>query len=102
MRVIGIHPIEARQPVHLVEVEAQLDDMPIVWESITQPLADKEQSYWQVPYDELKVPDVTWRWCFLFHFLDLARPLASHVGDLELPAPTPVPEHLRFVRYEEP
>jgi hypothetical protein len=102
MRVLGVHPIEARQPVHLVEFEANLEDMPIVWESITQSLKDKDQSYWQVPYDERKVPNVNWRWCFFFHYLDLSRPLSSHVGDLELPEPTPTPEHLGFARYEEP
>ena len=102
MRILGIHPIEARQPVHLVEIEAQLNDMPIVWESITQPIAGKDQSHWQAPYDERKVPNLNWRWCFFFHFLDLARPLSSHTGDLALPQPTPVPDHLRFVQYEEP
>jgi hypothetical protein len=102
MRVIGIHPIKAREPVHLVELEAQLQDMPIDWPSITQVVEGRDQSYWQVPYDERKVPKLNWRWCFFFHYLDPSRPLSSKHGDLALPRETPVPEHLRFVEYEEP
>jgi len=57
MRVLGIHPIEAREPVHLVEIEAQLGDMPIDWSAITQPIEGRDRSYWQAPYDERKVPN---------------------------------------------
>jgi len=102
MRVLGIHPIEAREPVHLVEIEAQLGDMPIDWSAITQPIEGRDRSYWQAPYDERKVPNYNWRWCFFFHFLDRSRPLSTGLGELTLPPETPVPEHLHFCRYEEP
>ena len=102
MRVVGVHPVEARQPVHLIELEAQIEDMPIVWDSITQSIAGRDPNYWQVPYDEQKVPEKNWHWCFFFHYLDQSRPLLSHSGFLALPPETPVPEHLRFMHYEEP
>ena len=102
MRVVGVHPIEARQPVHLLELEAQIEDMPIDWSSITQSVAGRDESYWQVPYDEQMVPGRAWHWCFFFHYLDQSRPLSSQSGDLALPLETSVPDHLRFMRYEEP
>jgi hypothetical protein len=102
MRVVGVHPVEARQPVHLIELEAQLEDMPIDWPSITQSLEGRDSSYWQVPYDEHTVPGRNWHWCFFFHYLDVSRPLSSQSGDLPLPAASPAPDHLRFMRYEEP
>lgn len=30
------------------------------------------------------------------------RPLRSFVGDLALPPESPIPSHLRFIKYEEP
>ena len=102
MRVVGIHPISAREPVHLIEVEVAASELPVEWGEVTQPIEGRDQSYWQVPYDERELHGSNGRWCFFFHYLNLSRPLSSHVGDLKLPEPTPIPNHLRFMQYEEP
>ena len=102
MRVVGIHPISAREPVHLIEVAVASGDLPIDWGAITQPLEGRDQSYWQVPYDERLLEGPEGHWCFFFHYLDNSRPLSSATGDLPLPPETPVPDRLRFIAYEEP
>lgn len=102
LRVLGVHPVEAAEPVHLVEIQLSIDVASFDWGTLTQQLPDKEQSYWQVPYDERPVPGASDRWCFFFHYLDVSRPLASDHGPLALPPESPVPDYLRFVRYEEP
>ena len=102
MRVIGVHSIAAREPVHLIELEVDPGDAEVEWGAITQPLDGQDRSYWQVPYDERPVPSASGHWCFFFHYLDDKRPLSTALGDLPLPVETPVPPRLRFVQYEEP
>jgi hypothetical protein len=102
VRVIGVHPVHASEPVHLIEVEfAEIDDE-IDWMSFTQPLDGQDRSYWQVPYDERPVPGTSNRWCFFFHYLDRSRGMDSFTGTLPLPPETPIPNHLRFMAYEAP
>ena len=100
--VLGVHRVKASEPVHLIEVTVGQAVESIDWCSFTQPLEGKDQTYWQVPYNEREVPGRSGNWCFFFHYLDLSRPMSSFAGDLHLPAETPIPAHLRFVRYEEP
>ena len=102
VRVLGVHPISAREPVHLIELEVTGAISELDWVSVTQPLDARDSSYWQVPYDERAVPGREGHWCFFFHYLDLARPLQSNLGPLLLPRESPLPSHLRFIRYEEP
>ena len=102
MRVVGIHPIVAREPVHLVEVEVASGELPVEWAAITQPVEGCDQSYWQVPYDERELDGSKGRWCFFFHYLDLSQPFLSPSGNIPLPPETPLPERLRFINYEEP
>jgi hypothetical protein len=100
--VIGLHLIKAREPVHLLEVDLSGFEGEIDWRGFTQPLAGFDSSYWQVPYDERPVPGSDGHWCFFFHYLDLGQPLQTPAGVLTLPSETPVPPHLRFIRYEQP
>ena len=86
----------------LIEVEVDPPDAEIDWSAVTQPLADEPSSNWQVPFDERPSGAESGRWSFFFHFLDVNRPLQSEVGDLTLPAPTPIPDHLQSVVYEVP
>ena len=77
----------------------------IDWASITQPTSGKDQSYWQVPYDErdLGTSSAGKRMAvFFFHYLQLDRPFESAYGQLMFPEPTPLPERLNFVDYESP
>jgi hypothetical protein len=100
--VLGVHPVKAREPVHLIEIELLADASHVDWRSFTQPFEGRDRSYWQVPYGEQPVPDRPNSWCFFFHYLDTSRPLQSFAGDLVLPEETPVPPSLSFIKYEEP
>ena len=102
VRVLGVHPVKAREPVHLVEIELLADASQVDWCSFTQPFEGRERSYWQVPYDEQPVPGRPNNWCFFFHYLDTSRPLQSFAGDLPLPQVTPLPPTLSSIKYEEP
>jgi hypothetical protein len=101
-RIVGVHPIKAREPVHLVELEILGHAHDIDWASFTQPIEGKDHSYWQVPYDERPLPDRPNHWCFFFHYLDLQKPMRSCAGDLQVPMAEPLPSHLAFIKYEEP
>jgi hypothetical protein len=115
--VLGIHPIdEAPDPCHLVEI--QLDGDPgerLDLRAVTQE-AEPPGTSWQTPSGEHRL-DPTGssgrplddddaaalappaRAAFFFHYLRLDRPLLTPAGPLQLPAPTPRPARLRWLRY---
>ena len=97
-RVIGIHPITADEPVHLVELEVDADDFD--FGEVTQETPGQPHSNWQVAYDERELGAN--RFAFFFHYLDLSRPLLTPIGPLPLPPESPVPEHLQDIEYEQP
>ena len=47
MRIIGVHPIEASEPCHLIEVKF-LQPNEIDWSEFTQELPDQDRENWQV------------------------------------------------------
>ena len=102
--IIGIHPIEADEPVHLFDllVEGDTDDFDIG--NVTQEVAGQPKSNWQAPYDErvLEESDRKIRYAFFFHYLDLKKPLITPAGSLSLPTPTGKPAHLKDIEYESP
>jgi hypothetical protein len=104
VRIIGIHPIEADEPVHLIEllVEGDVEDFDIG--ELTQEMAGQPKMNWQAPYDDrlLEASEEKARYAFFFHYLDPKRPLLTSHGSLPLPKPTTVPEHLRDIEYEPP
>ena len=103
VRVLGVHPIAAQVPVHLVEIELIGVSHKVDWGSFTQPMPGSSQDPWQVPYDERPVPGDPGPWCFFFHYLDPKyKPLRSFAGDSSLPPESPIPSHLPFIKYEEP
>ena len=86
---------------------------------VTQPIAGRTESEWQVAYDErfldsagrnpvdAPIPghcpaggDV--RVAFFFHYIDVGRPLSTPWGDVPLPAMTDRPDRLAFMVYEPP
>jgi len=96
VEILGVHPILAKQPVHLVHVVTTHQFENVDWCKFTQPRFDLPNDSWQVPYDERlleSLPDGRARVVFFFHYLDIARPLLTPAGLLPLPAPTPVPAH---------
>lgn len=42
------------------------------------------------------------RWVFFFHSLNFQYPLATPLGPISLPQPTPLPGHLSEIEYEAP
>ncbi len=103
-RVIGIHPITADEPVHLVELEIVVNTEDFNFGEITQELQDQPRSNWQTVYDlrELEGESGRTRFVFFFHYLDTTRSLLSPVGPLDLPPESPVPEYLQGFEYEQP
>lgn len=99
-KVIGVHPIPAEEPVHLIELKIEGDPDDFDLDQVTQEVPGIPKSDWQVPYDERKTGEN--RIAFFFHFLDFEKPLLSPVGPLLLPLETPVPNHLQEIEYEQP
>jgi hypothetical protein len=103
-KIIGVHPIEADEPVHVIDlfVEGDTDDFDIG--EVTQEVAGQPKSNWQAPYDErvLEELDGKIRYAFFFHYLDLTKPLITPAGSIPLPKPTNKPEHLNDMEYESP
>jgi hypothetical protein len=102
MRAVGVHPVDASEPVHLIEVYIAPGQSVLDWPSVTQPGDNPDRSYWQAAWDEQQVPGSPDHWCFFFHYLDPSRPLETNLGPLALPPASPLPAHPRFIRYEEP
>jgi hypothetical protein len=99
-RVIGIHPVSAEEPVHLVELEIEGEASDFDFGLITQEVPEQPRSDWQTAYDERELANN--RFAFFFHYLDTAKPLSSPLGMLPLPPESPLPEHLRGVEYIQP
>lgn len=116
---VGVHPVEAPEPCHLVEIAVEGVESPFDMGDVTQPVDGRPRSEWQVPWDEhfldssgTRVLDSSrpdspptgrdLRVAFFFHHLDLDRPLNTPWGLLRLPRPTMRPARLEFMRYEAP
>jgi hypothetical protein len=102
VRIIGVHPIMARESCDLIEVGFHGDPGGFAWDSVTQESPGQPEFNWQVAYDETPLNDDGTRWAFFFHYLDVLRPLLTSVGPLDLPARSPLPSHLQHLEYEEP
>jgi hypothetical protein len=118
LQVLGVHPVEqAPDPCYLVELRVGPGLPALDLTAITQPTAGLPGNGWQAPVDaRLLDADGTGgqplepgaaravappaRLAFFFHFLQLDRPLLTPLGPLRLPAPTPRPARLGFMRYE--
>lgn len=101
-RIIGIHPVVAAEPCHLIEVEINDQGKQFNWATVTQEDSEQPRSNWQVAYDETPLDNEGTRWAFFFHYLDISRPLLTSAGSLDLPTPTPLPRRLEYMKYVEP
>jgi len=103
-KIIGVHPIPADEPVHLIEFLVEGDGKDFDIGEVTQEDKAQPKSNWQVPYDErlLDETDGTARWAFFFHYLDFSKPLLTPFGSVPLPKPTQAPAHLQGIEYESP
>jgi hypothetical protein len=97
----GVHPVEAPEPCHLIEAELTQGDS-FDWGNVTQEVPGQPRTNWQVPWDERPLDKAETRWVFFFHYLDLERPLLTPESPVELPAETPLPQHLTGIEYESP
>ena len=86
--------------LHLIEIEVEPSESQVDWIAITQPIAGKPSSVWQVPWDERSTGEG--RWAFFLHFVQVNQPLQTSIGPVQLPAPTPIPPHLASVEYHLP
>ena len=104
VRIVGVHPVEADEPVYLVEVEVEGPVGEFDFGAVTQELSGQPQGNWQTAYDEREMGRESdrVRFAFFFHDLDTAKPLLTPHGAIDLPLATPVPGHLRAIEYEQP
>lgn len=117
-----MYPVDAPEPVHLIEVLLRRLDAPIDLAEFAQPSETQSPDNWQAAYDERilstdgehvlwnpwvdSVPDEAWigdvRMTFFMHYLDERASLTTPFGDVALPVPSPLPERLASIRYEAP
>ena len=101
-RIIGIHPVNAPDPCHLIEVQITPSNQEFDWSSVTQEIEGEPNINWQVPWDEQELDASNGQWIFFFHYLNLSKPLITPDGPKILPKTTVIPEHLKNIEYEEP
>jgi hypothetical protein len=102
--VVGVHPIAAVEPCHLVEILVEGAGEQLDFGGITQELKGQPRSNWQVAYDEQILEERLghFRCAFFFHYLNLATPLHTPLGLVSLPKETPTPGHLSHMKYDAP
>jgi len=102
--IIGVHAIEAEEPVHLIELELSGDVDNFDFDDVTQTVPGQPRDNWQAAYDEreIKSPTKYRRFSFYFHYLDSSLPLITPFGEIAIPVTTPLPAHLASLRYESP
>ena len=119
IEVVGVYPVQAPERCHLVELLVHKADVEFDIGSITQEVRGQPKENWQVPWDEhflehdkervinSENPDsppaqTKFRVVFFFHHLKLSLPLKTALGDIDLPAPSAMPERLEYIQYEQP
>jgi hypothetical protein len=122
IKVIGVYPVKADEPVHLVEVSVLGAQGIFNVGDFTQEIPDQPRENWQSPYmeqilsasgDEVLADDYEaskrpelWRGdmrlAFFFHYLDFERPLGTPFGEVQLPAESELPERFSMLVYERP
>jgi len=121
MRVepIGIYPIEAPEPCHLIELWLRDVNGEVNFSAFIQATPGQPSENWQAAYDEWLLSDDgttgelapvpgpvsaagDLRVAFFFHYLDESRPLQSPCGTVYLPAASQLPTRLSFIEYGPP
>jgi hypothetical protein len=122
VEVVGVYPVEAPEPCHLIEVIVRGSTGRFDIGAFTQRDANLPEDEWQVPYDERLLDplgeSVAWdpwdgpgdgtvwegdvRLAFFLHYVDLDSPLVTPFGDVPPPAPRERPVRLAAMVYEEP
>lgn len=102
--ITGVHEIEADEPVHLIEIEVDGDVESFDFSDITQETPDQPKDNWQCAYDDREIdsPTSKRRFAFFFHYLDFRLPLLTSFGEVAIPDPSPLPERLADIEYDQP
>ena len=122
IEIIGIYPVEAPEPVHLIELWVRGAQGVFNVGDFTQELPTQPWENWQTAYDEQildaagsriltasfeaeQKPEL-WhgdiRMLFFFHYLESQRPLRTPFGEVQLPPASALPARLSMIRYEPP
>ena len=122
IEIIGVYPVQAPEPVHLIELWVRGAQGIFRFGDITQETSGRPQDNWQVPYaeqilnpsgdavaaSEFHTEDHPELWqgdmrmVFFFHYLDPQRPIRTPFGEVRVPAPSAFPPRLSMIRYEPP
>lgn len=115
--LIGIYPIDAPEPCHLLELQISDALGEIDLSEVTQPVQDQPRENWQVPFDEVWLTpsgdaEVSGAFCqprgrelrlaFYFHHLSTSAPLLTPCGPIDIPPETAKPSRLSFLQYDAP
>jgi hypothetical protein len=100
-KIIGVHPVDSEEPVHLIELLVEGDVEDFDFGEVTQEVAGQPRMNWQAAYDErvLEESEGKARFAFFFHYLDLEKPLLTSFGSLAIPKTTNVAAHLQDIQY---
>lgn len=104
IKIIGVHPIKSIELCHLLEISIINPGQDFDWMKITQHIEGHPQSNWQVPYDEqlIEQKDHEYFYAFFFHYLDFSKTLKTPFGEIKIPSPTKMPNHLKKIKYFSP
>ena len=119
VEILGVYPVDAPEPCHLIEVMVLDHQGPIDIGKFTQQIPGRPQENWQAPWDE-RVLDASGelvlldpfpsninaegavRLVFFFHYLSFDRPLITPAGNITVPEPRNRPTRLAVIEYRSP
>lgn len=104
IEVVGVYPVDALEPCHLLEIIVRGVEGEIDFSKFTQECPGEPRSNWQVPWDEqiLSHSSGEVRAVFFLHYLDFEQPLLTPYGPVRLPPPSLKPSLLRNIEYDSP
>jgi hypothetical protein len=122
VEVLGVYPVDAPEPCHLIEVQIRGAQNSIDLGQFTQDIPGKLPSNRQVPWmEQILSPEgdrviadssAVWRnpdllrgdirIVFFFHYLNRDWPLSTPFGEFRIPADSKLPERLSTLKYETP
>jgi len=104
VEVLGVHPVAAAEPVHLIEMVIEGNAVELDFGQVTQEDVTQPRENWQVAYEEQVLDEAndSVRFACFFHYLSFEKPLLTPLGIVQLPQPTPMPTHLQHIHYDPP
>ena len=122
VEVVGVYPVKAAEPCHLVELWVRGVNRPFDFGDFQQEAVGQPEALWQCAWLEhilsadgarvLAAPEEVFvkreffranvRVAFFMHYLDLCRPLITPFGRVKLPQQSRMPRRLAVVHYEQP